>query len=53
MEVQGFSYKMIASNLDKSIETIRVQIKSIYRKLQVQSNSEAILKALRYRIVPY
>jgi len=44
--VKGYSYKMIAAELDKSIETIRVQIKSIYKKLQVQSNAEAIIKAL-------
>ena len=49
--VKGFSYKMIAAELDKSVETIRVQIKSIYRKLQVQSNAEAILKALDKKLI--
>lgn len=44
--VKGYSYKMIAAELDKSVETIRVQIKSIYKKLQVRSNAEAIIKAL-------
>ncbi|MBK9487117.1 MAG: response regulator transcription factor [Chitinophagaceae bacterium] len=37
---------MIAAELDKSLETIRTQIKKIYKKLNVQSNAEAIIKAL-------
>ncbi|GGH80812.1 DNA-binding NarL/FixJ family response regulator [Filimonas zeae] len=44
--VKGYSYKMIAAALNKSVETIRVQIKSIYRKLHVNSNAEAIIKAM-------
>lgn len=44
--VKGYSYKMIAAELDKSVETIRTQVKHIYKKLNVQSNAEAILKAL-------
>lgn len=44
--VKGYSYKMIAVELDKSVETIRTQIKKIYKKLNVQSNSGAIIKAL-------
>jgi DNA-binding NarL/FixJ family response regulator len=47
--VKGYSYKMIANALDKSIETIKVQIKNIYKKLHVQSNAEAIIKALNSR----
>lgn len=43
---KGYSYKMIAEELQKSVETIRVQIKSIYKKLQVCSNTQAILKAI-------
>jgi DNA-binding NarL/FixJ family response regulator len=42
--VKGFSYKMIASELDISIETIRSHIKKIYKKLQVNSATEAIYK---------
>ncbi len=44
--VKGYSYKMIAAELDKSIETVRTQIRKIYKKLNVQSNSEAIIKVL-------
>lgn len=42
--VKGFSYKMIASELDISVETIRSHIKKIYKKLQVNSATEAIYK---------
>jgi DNA-binding NarL/FixJ family response regulator len=45
--VKGYSYKMIAGELNKSIETVRVQLKTIYKKLQVKSNAEAIIKALK------
>ena len=44
--VKGYSYKMIAAELNKSVETIRTQVKHIYKKLNVQSNAEGILKAL-------
>jgi len=44
--VKGYSYKKIAAELFKSVETIRTQIKTIYRKLNVKSNAEAIIKAL-------
>jgi DNA-binding NarL/FixJ family response regulator len=44
--VKGFSYKMIAAELNKSIETIRTQIRNIYRKLNVHSNAEAIIYAM-------
>ena len=42
--VKGFSYKMIACDLNISIETIRSHIKKIYKKLQVNSATEAIYK---------
>lgn len=44
---KGYSYKMIANELQKSVETIRVQIKSVYKKLQVCSNTQAIIKAMQ------
>jgi DNA-binding NarL/FixJ family response regulator len=40
----GNSYKMIANDLDISIETVRTHIKRIYEKLHVHSVSEAISK---------
>jgi DNA-binding NarL/FixJ family response regulator len=42
--VKGCSYKMIADKLELSIDTIRTHIKKIYKKLQVNSATEAIYK---------
>ncbi|MFZ1516405.1 MAG: response regulator transcription factor, partial [Saprospiraceae bacterium] len=42
--VRGCSYKMIADKLELSIDTIRTHIKKIYKKLQVNSATEAIYK---------
>lgn len=47
----GRSYKLIAKTLFISEETVRRHIKSIYRKLEVHSKSEAVAKALREKIV--
>jgi len=48
---QGYSYKMIAAQLQLSIDTIRFYIKQIYLKLQVNSAPEAIAKALREHLI--
>ncbi|RFZ95621.1 DNA-binding response regulator [Mucilaginibacter conchicola] len=45
--VNGHSYKMIASDLFISIDTVRSHIKKIYEKLHVNSKSEAVAKALK------
>ncbi|MEM6262680.1 MAG: response regulator transcription factor [Bacteroidota bacterium] len=47
----GKSYKMIADALCVSEDTVRFHIKKIYRKLQVNSKSEAVIKALRDHII--
>jgi DNA-binding NarL/FixJ family response regulator len=49
--VNGFSYKMIASEMNISIDTVRAHIKKIYEKLQVNSKGEAVAKAFKHRIV--
>mgnify|MGYP000935803801 FL=1 len=41
---KGLSYKMIAEECNLSIDTIRTHIKKIYKKLQVNSATEAIYK---------
>src|SRR5215216_1555985 len=41
---KGSSYKMIASECNISIDTVRTHIKRIYEKLQVHSATEAIAK---------
>lgn len=49
--MKGYSYKMVADELHISIDTVRSHIRHIYEKLQVNSKSEAILKAMREGIV--
>jgi len=49
--VKGNSYKMIAADVRISIHTVKTHIKNIYEKLHVHSQSEAVAKALRERLV--
>lgn len=49
--VKGQSFKMIANATGISYETVRTHMKSIYSKLHVNSNTEAVSKALHERIV--
>lgn len=44
---EGHSYKVIAERLFVSTNTVRFHLKNIYRKLQVNSRHEAVLKATR------
>jgi len=49
--VQGMSYKMIADAMMISFETVKSHVKNVYRKLHVSSNSEAVAKAIKQKIV--
>jgi DNA-binding NarL/FixJ family response regulator len=49
--VNGYSYKMIAAEMNISIDTVRSHIKKIYEKLHVNSKSEAVAKAFKDKIV--
>jgi DNA-binding NarL/FixJ family response regulator len=48
--VRGYSYKMAASEMEISIETLRYHVKNIYTKLHVNSKSEAVAKAIHNRL---
>lgn len=49
--VSGKSYKMIASQMQISVETVKSHLTRIYQKLHVNSNTEAVAIALRNGIV--
>ena len=49
--VEGMSYKMIADTCFISADTVNGHIKNIYKKLQVHSKSEAVVKAIKGKIV--
>lgn len=48
---KGNSFKLIASEYNISIDTVRTHIKKIYEKLHVHSQTEAVSKAVNERIV--
>ncbi len=49
--VEGHSYKTAAAELKSCFNTIAFHMKSIYRKLEVHSKSEAVAKALKNQLV--
>ncbi|TWR26314.1 response regulator transcription factor [Mucilaginibacter pallidiroseus] len=49
--VRGMTYKIIGSELNISPETVRGHVKNIYRKLTVNSQSQAVAKAIHLNLV--
>ncbi len=49
--VEGNSFKAIADSLFISIETVRFHFKNIYKKLHVHSQSEAVVKVMKERLL--
>jgi DNA-binding NarL/FixJ family response regulator len=49
--VNGLSYKLVSFELNISLDTVRSHIRNIYDKLEVNSKSEAVAKAILNNIV--
>ncbi len=49
--VAGLTYKMIGEKYFIAVDTVRNYIRTIYEKLQVHSRSEAVVKAIKYRLL--
>jgi DNA-binding NarL/FixJ family response regulator len=47
----GYNYQEIAETLFISVDTVRHHIRNIYKKLHVHSQSEAVAKAIRKKII--
>lgn len=47
----GYNYQEIAENMFISVDTVRHHIRNIYKKLHVHSQSEAVAKAIRKKII--
>ena len=48
---QGNSHKLVAAEFEISIDTVKTHVKNIYEKLHVHSQTEAVSKALREKLV--
>jgi DNA-binding NarL/FixJ family response regulator len=48
---KGYSYKQISSALNITVNTVRKHCQHIYDKLHVSCGTEAVVKALKYKIV--
>ena len=48
---EGLTYSQVAERLKMSKQTVPVHVKSIYRKLEANSRSEAVYKALRRGLI--
>uniref|UniRef100_A0A832G8R5 Response regulator transcription factor n=1 Tax=Ignavibacterium album TaxID=591197 RepID=A0A832G8R5_9BACT len=47
----GYNYQEIAESIFISVDTVRHHIRNIYKKLHVHSQSEAVAKAIRKKII--
>ena len=48
---EGLSYKMIEDRLGKSYSAVHFHIKNIYKKLHVNSMTEAVVKAIKHHLI--
>lgn len=49
--VEGRNFKSIADSLYISLDTVRFHFRNIYKKLHVHSKSEAVIKAIKEKII--
>ncbi|MEZ5045806.1 MAG: response regulator transcription factor [Chitinophagaceae bacterium] len=49
--VQGLPYKQIASKMNITYDTVRAHMKKIYEKLHVSSMTEAVVMALKHKLL--
>jgi DNA-binding NarL/FixJ family response regulator len=49
--LMGDSYKMIANTFSINIGTVNSHINNLYKKMHVNSKSEAVIKAIRENLV--
>ena len=49
--VEGYNYKTMAGLLGVTVHTVSFHMRNIYEKLEVHSKSEAVVKALRQRLI--
>jgi len=49
--MEGYSHKAIADTLFISLETVRFHFRNIYKKLHVHSQTEAIAKAIKEKLI--
>jgi DNA-binding NarL/FixJ family response regulator len=49
--VEGKSFKMIAADLYVAFDTVKAHIRNIYAKLHVHSGTEAVVKAIKNKLV--
>lgn len=47
----GYNYQEISENMFISVDTVRHHIRNVYKKLHVHSQSEAVAKAIRKKII--
>ena len=51
--VKGHSYKMIASDCNVTVDTVKKHLQNIYYKLHVSCGTEAVAKAIREKIIRF
>lgn len=49
--VNGFSYKEVGYKLDVKLDTVRSHIRNIYKKLNVRSKTEAVMKVIETSLI--